>query len=69
MLNTSYQKLKQFVIQALSWLWENKIKILKVCVYFLLAVLIKSVKMLKKPSSYLWKNSWRKKLTRKRILF
>ena len=56
MLNTSYQKLKQFVIQALSWLWENKIKILKVCVYFLLAVLIKSVKMLKKPSSYLWKN-------------
>ena len=56
MFTTSYQKLKQFVIRGLKWLWENKIKILKILLYFLLAVLIKLKKLLKKLFTYLWKH-------------
>jgi len=67
MFNTSYQKLKQFVtsslsklwgliVDSLSWLWENKITLLKIAFYFILGVLIKISKLFKKALSYFWEN-------------
>lgn len=55
MFNTSYQKLKQYVRNYLAWLWKNKIKILRILGYLLLALLIKTGKSMKKLFFYLWK--------------